>query len=152
VAERNDAIISIRPNYAEAILSGSKTIELRRRIPIIEVGTRLWIYATRPIGAVIGSAVIDGIVRDTPEALWNKFADSAGIGRADFDAYFEGAREAIGLLLVKAQRGRHIDIEQLRLMRSGFHPPQVIVRLTKSEADSLRELGRGKKVHKVRKK
>src|SRR4051794_32919901 len=49
VAEETDAIISIHPSYADAILAGEKTIELRRRIPNISQGARLWIYATRPI-------------------------------------------------------------------------------------------------------
>lgn len=139
----SDGIISIRPNFAEAILSGSKTVELRRRIPPIEVGTRLWIYATRPISAVVGSAVVDRIIRGTPDGVWAACAGEAAIERADFDAYFDGAAAAIGLELCDIRRGKPVAIEELRQMRSGFHPPQVITRLTQNEVVALKLLAGG---------
>jgi predicted transcriptional regulator len=58
VPDASDALISIRPGYANAILDGTKTIELRRRVPELVSGTRLWIYATRPTAAVVGVAPI----------------------------------------------------------------------------------------------
>lgn len=142
MAKVTDAIISIRPIFAEAILSGLKTVELRRRIPPIEVGTRLWIYATRPVAAVIGSAIVDQIIRGTPEYVWESCASGAGLGRRDFDAYFGGAAEAVGLTLTKVRRAKPIEMEQLRSVRNGFHPPQVIAKLTLAEAISLKALAR----------
>ena len=123
-------------------MSGLKTVELRRRIPPIEIGTRLWIYATRPVAAVIGSAIVDHIIRGTPEYVWESCALRAGIGRRDYDAYFGGAGEAIGLALTKVRRANPIKMEQLRSVRNGFHPPQVIAKLTLAEAVSLKALAR----------
>ncbi|MER8886713.1 ASCH domain-containing protein [Mesorhizobium sp. M0678] len=140
MAKSNEAIISIRPKFAEAILSGQKTIELRRRIPLISIGTRLWIYATRPVGAVIGSATVKRIIRGLPEEVWTKGGDLAGLDRESFDIYFDGAPEAIGLVLADMQRGRPISIEKLRLIRRGFHPPQVILRISDGEASTLQQL------------
>lgn len=143
MAERNDAIISIRPSYAEAILEGVKTIELRRRIPAISVGTRLWIYATRPVGAVIGMATVERIVRGEPEEIWIKFGQQAGIRRPDYDAYFDGAEEAVGLILAEVQRSvKYVEIERLRTLREGFHPPQVIMWINSNEAQSLRRMAK----------
>ena len=123
----NEAIISIHPRHAHAILDGAKTIELRRRIPSVSIGTRLWIYATRPLGAVIGTATVERIVRGEPEEIWLKFGHQTGIERPEYEAYFDGAREAIGLILSKAQRSlKHVAIEDLRDLREGFHPPQVL--------------------------
>ncbi|MDE0040937.1 MAG: ASCH domain-containing protein, partial [Candidatus Poribacteria bacterium] len=70
-----DALISIRPNFAEAILAGKKTVEIRRRIPALQVGTRLWIYATRPLGAIIGTAIVAKIIEGTPTELWKTCMD-----------------------------------------------------------------------------
>ncbi|TIN19258.1 MAG: ASCH domain-containing protein [Mesorhizobium sp.] len=128
------------PFVAEAILSGEKTIELRRRIPLIGIGTRLWIYATKPVGAVVGSATVKRIIRGLPEEVWAKGGDQAGIDRESFDIYFDGAVEAIGLVLEDIRPGRPISIEKLRLIRTGFHPPQVILRISDSEASSLLQL------------
>lgn len=137
----NDAIISIHPRHAHAILEGAKTIELRRRIPTLAVGTRLWIYATRPVGAVIGMATVERIVRGEPEQLWLEFGNQSGIDRLDFDAYFDGAEEAVGLLLVNARRSvAHVAIERLRSLREGFHPPQVMMSISNREAQLLRRM------------
>ncbi|OQW39135.1 MAG: hypothetical protein A4S12_11620 [Proteobacteria bacterium SG_bin5] len=137
----NDAIISIHPHHAQAILDGAKTIELRRRIPQLSVGTRLWIYATRPVGAVIGVATVEGIVRGEPEQIWLEFGDQSGIGRDDFDSYFDGSDVAIGLLLANAQRGtEQVAIEELRSLRQGFHPPQVMMTISNNEAAALQKM------------
>ena len=140
VEKFSEAIISIRPHFAEAILSERKTVELRRRIPPIEVGTRLWIYATRPAGSIVGVATVDTIVRGTLEAVWEAYSDRIAINRSDFDRYFAGAREAIGIQLSQVQRIAPIGIEKLRVWKEGFHPPQVLARITAPEANRLRQL------------
>jgi predicted transcriptional regulator len=140
VSKSGEAIISIRPKFAEAIVSGQKTMELRRRIPSIGVGTRLWIYATKPVGAVIGSATLDRIIRGLPQQVWSEGGDQAGVDREAYDVYFDGAPEAIGLVLKDIRRGQPVSIEKLRAIRAGFHPPQVILRISEGEASSLREL------------
>lgn len=137
MAKPGDAIISIRPNFAEAILSGAKTVELRRRIPPIEIGTRLWIYATRPTAAVVGSAIVNAIVRGTPDSVWDAYSTQVAISRDDYDGYFDGAKEAIGISLTKVCRVAAVEIKLLRQMRDGFHPPQVIAKLSKAEAHLL---------------
>lgn len=140
LAKNGEAIISIRPNFAEAILSGRKTVELRRRIPPIEVGARLWIYATRPTGSIVGVATIDTIFRGTPQAVWETYCDRIAVNRSDFDRYFAGAREAIGIRLSKVQRMKPIGIEELRIWKEGFHPPQVLARITAPEAKRLLQM------------
>ncbi len=140
VPEAIDAIISIRPNYAEAILSGTKTIELRRRIPELPAGTRLWIYATRPTGAVIGMATIQDVAKAHPATIWKKHRNGAGVDHASFKAYFNGAQQAVAILLTAVGHVGPITIDQLREIRDPFHPPQVLIRLTASETKALREL------------
>ncbi len=137
MATISEAIISIRPNFAEAILAGEKTVELRRRVPPIGVGTRLWIYATKPVGAVVGSASVKKLVRGTPDEVWEKCGERSGVNREVFDIYFDGAKWAIGLVLVNVHRRRPVPIEKLRLLRAGFHPPQVIAPISDEEAISL---------------
>lgn len=136
----SEAIISIKPNFAEAILSGDKSIELRRRIPQIATNARLWIYATLPVGAVVGSATVKRIIRGSPNEVWSKGGNQAGLNRASFDNYFDGAHEAIGIILSDVRRGRPVSIAKLRSIRSGFHPPQVIARISEAEAKTIQRL------------
>ena len=144
MAQIDEALISIKPGFAEAILDGRKTVELRRRIPPVQIGARLWIYATRPVASIVGIATIDTIFRGTPQAVWETYSDRIAINRHDFDQYFEGAREAIGIRLSFIQRVHPISIERLRLWKEGFHPPQVLSRLTPAEAKGLLEMSRFK--------
>lgn len=137
----SDAIISIHPRHAYAILDGAKTVELRRRIPPLSIGTRLWIYATRPVGAVIGVATVERIVRDDPAQIWLEFGDQSGIDRGTFDAYFDGSNVAIGLLLADIRPSpEQVAIEQLRSIRDGFHPPQVMMSISNHEAATLHQM------------
>jgi predicted transcriptional regulator len=135
-----DAIISIHPNYAEAILAGSKTIELRRRLPALPSGTRLWIYATRPTGAIIGVATIKEVARAHPTTIWKMYRYGVGVDHASFKAYFNGAQQAVAILLAAPRHIRPITIHQLCGIRDSFHPPQVLTRLTESESEALHEL------------
>lgn len=139
----SDVIISIRPNFAEAIFSGAKTTELRRRIPQIPVGTRLWIYATKPTGAVLGFARVDGVVSGSLEEIWVASVGQAGVSRAEFDDYFAGSEKGVALQLVDVQQGQPVSIANLKAIRPRFHPPQTIVRISDSESEVLNEMAFG---------
>ena len=134
MGECDDALISIRPKYARAILAGIKTVELRRRVPFVGRGTRLWIYATRPIGAIVGSAVIEEIIEGSPTEVWDKCMDRTAVTRSEFDEYFVGTEKALALVLSDVVRRREIGIEKLRELSEGFHPPQVLARLSREES------------------
>ena len=142
MTECSDAIISIRPEYADAILSGIKTVELRRRIPSIQVGTRLWIYATRPVGAIVGTAIVKEVLRGTPDEIWAAHSQHVAVNREVFDAYYVGTKSAIGILLTDIIRRKHVHIETLRKIRNGFHPPQVLSRISKSDSRSFHKLAK----------
>jgi predicted transcriptional regulator len=146
VADAEDAIISIHRAYAEAILSGAKTVEFRRKLPAISRYTRLWIYATRPTAAIVGFTTVLDIHRASPTVIWRKHRSKAGLDHAAFSAYFDGSEEAIAILLSVTHRIKPIDVGKLGKVRRSFHPPQVLTRLTASESKILRSLaGRPRK-------
>jgi predicted transcriptional regulator len=140
VPDSSDAIISIHPNHADAILAGKKTIELRRRVPKLKSGMRLWIYATRPTGAVVGVATIQEVAKAHPTIIWKNHRLGVGIDHASFKAYFNGAQEAVAIVLAAVRHVGPITVEQLREIRDTFHPPQVLTRLTMTESKALRKL------------
>jgi predicted transcriptional regulator len=59
------ALLSIRPEYAEAILNGTKRVEFRRTRFSRDVSF-IVIYATQPVGKVVGWFEVDGIETSTP--------------------------------------------------------------------------------------
>jgi predicted transcriptional regulator len=132
-----DAIISIRPDAADAILNGTKTVELRRKIPEIAIGARLWIYATRPVAAVVGIVAVTAVTKAHPPTIWQKHKDSADLDHVSFEKYFTGAQEAIAITLKSPERVGPISVDQLRKILTHFNPPRVLVRLTADDAEAL---------------
>lgn len=118
-------MLSVKPRFAEAILQGRKTIELRRRCPRVESGMPIILYATAPRMALVGKALVRSVASDWPGALWNRVKDLAEVSRKEYRDYFAGATLAYGIELTAAERlASEIPLAQLRQSIAGFHPPQ----------------------------
>jgi len=103
--ESLDIFVSIHPQYAEKILDGLKTIELRRRFPTLNGFTgRLLIYSTTPIKSVIGFAEIEDVHYLPIKELWAEYSKSAYISKSDFLEYFSGLTEGYAIELKNPQR------------------------------------------------
>lgn len=120
-----DVVFSIKPEYSREIVSGKKTIELRRRFPTtIPAGTRAFIYETSPTRAIAGVAAIGAVHKATPNDIWNSFSNQACIAKVDFDDYFAGTENAFAIELRNARPLRRpIELSELR-DRFSFEPPQ----------------------------
>lgn len=90
--------MSIRPIFANRLLTGEKQVEFRRRSPAKPI-THILIYATSPVKAVVGVAEIERLERGSPGRLWDEFRDVGGIGRSDFFRYFSGSREGFAYVV-----------------------------------------------------
>jgi predicted transcriptional regulator len=90
------ALLSIKAKYAEAIFVGRKTVEFRRSrlAPDIEVAI---VYATQPVGRIVGWFRVAGIAESTPDGLWRRFRGDGAVRRRDYFAYFEGADRAYAI-------------------------------------------------------
>lgn len=121
-----DAIfLSIKPHYAEEILIGNKTVELRRICPQVNRGGLVILYASSPVKAVLGAFTIERIVTAPPQALWSEVRGLAGISRTEFDDYYVGAERGIGLFVRSTHRAHTpFSLENLRRLWPEFHPPQ----------------------------
>lgn len=116
-------LISIQPRFANAILSGAKTIELRRTMPTLEPDALALIYSSTPTKALVGWASVEDIVRASPHALWKAHKDAAGITASEYRAYFAGRPHAYGLRLAHVESAdMPITLEELR--EHDLQPPQ----------------------------
>lgn len=122
---RRDFLVSIRPLYAEKIINGAKTVELRRRfVNEIDPGAVVLIYSSSPIQAIVGYAAISGVQRLPIEKMWRKHAEAACIRRRDFDSYFAGLEVGYAILLGTVRRFRQAFAAAELRKRFGFVPPQ----------------------------
>lgn len=119
-------LLSIKPEFAEKILTGEKRFEFRRVIPKQRVD-RVVVYASSPVCRLVGEFTVRRVVSAPPEELWRRARSCAGIPRRYFDAYFEGRTEAHAFEIAEVLRYDQ-PIDPLRIYR-GFRPPQSFVYL-----------------------
>ncbi|AEI37249.1 MAG: ASCH domain-containing protein [Zymomonas mobilis subsp. pomaceae] len=139
--DRSEAVISLWPEFAEAIVTGKKTVEFRRRIALpVETG-RLWIYSTKPVQAILGYARIRQIVTGTPHDLWSHYGEQAFLTEKQYKAYFENSDKATAFLLYDNQTISPISLTELRNIRPRFYPPQSLTWLSPEETSRLEAMG-----------
>lgn len=117
-------LLSIKPNFAEKILSGRKKYEYRKQVFKKQVQSVL-LYATLPIGKIIGEFYIDRILEDIPENLWNSTKTFSGISKLEYDSYFNGKGNAYAIKILRAKRfPSPIDPS---VFIDNFRPPQSFI-------------------------
>jgi predicted transcriptional regulator len=89
-------LLSIHPEFAEAIFDGHKHYEFRR-VLFKEDVNEVVVYATMPVARVIGSFKIVDIYEDAPKALWKKTKAVAGVTKEKFDSYFKDRTRAFAI-------------------------------------------------------
>lgn len=136
IGEERALLISLRPRFAEAILLGVKTVELRRTRLRIGIGATVLLYASGPISSLVGSARVRSVETGPTGELWSDVIDGCGLTRSEFDEYFAGCRwgTAVGL-----ERARRLESElPLSVLRvNEIEPPQSFRYLTPAQVDRL---------------
>jgi predicted transcriptional regulator len=118
-------LFSIRPFYAEKIVSGLKTVELRRKFPEFgTVGSTALIYSTSPVSAVTGTARIQNVFKLPLSKLWRIHGEAACVVKNDFDGYFAGQVHGFAIILDCAkQLKQQLSASELE-SEFGILPPQ----------------------------
>lgn len=136
--DARSVLVSIHARYAELILGGHKSVELRRRFDVSAAGSTLIIYATLPTAAVVGSAVVGAVERLPLRELWDRHGPRTAVSAGDFARYFDGTEEGCALLLSRPTRyERPIPLAELRT-RHGINAPQSYVYLGDAHRDLVR--------------
>lgn len=121
--EERALFISVKPQYADAILDGRKTVDLRRTRPNLPDGSLVILYSSTPTRAVVGWAQLIGVREGTPTEIWDEYGAAAAIEELDYDAYFDGTDQAFALELDDVVAAlRPIPLSVIRSI--GIQPPQ----------------------------
>lgn len=127
---QENVLISVEERHASNILSGHKTVELRRKALNILPGTRMWIYSKLPCGQVQGFTIVKNVVSDSPKEIWNHYGSQSAISKSEFDEYFFGT--ALGYVILLGETvvlDVILSLSTIREEISHFHPPQFFKRL-----------------------
>ena len=107
-----DVLLSIKPKYAETILSGDKRYEFRKTLFKRRGIRRIYLYASNHVGKIVGSFEIADILKGTPELIWEQCHQFGGIAREDFFEYFKGSQQAFAYKIKNVQKFRDgIDLQ-----------------------------------------
>jgi predicted transcriptional regulator len=130
-------MLSIRPRFAEAILRGDKTVELRRTRIHAHAGTLVVLYSSSPTRSVLGTAVLDEIIEAQPTELWPRVKDDAGVTQIEFDQYYENAARGYGLRLRDAvPLATPTSLHSIRA-NAGLEPPQSFRYVNRFQVEQL---------------
>lgn len=131
-------LVSVRPRFAALLLTGEKTVELRRVAPTVQAGATIAIYASSPTCELVGTGNIVTIATASPESIWDSHGHRTGLTRPEFDAYFDGASTAAAIEVedVKPLPSQR-SLAELRERLSGFRPPQSFRYLTPGQLAAL---------------
>lgn len=120
-------IISVKPKYAEKIIEGKKTIELRKCAPKrVSKNDRLLLYVTSPVKELWGLYKIKEIIVEEPKKFWELYGHKTGISENEFENYYKNSSKAFGIEIVEIQNYMKysIKLNSLRKLIPGFMPPQ----------------------------
>ena len=114
-------LLSIKPKYAEKILSGDKKYEFRRIIFKSRDVNKVIIYASSPVKKIVGEFDIEEILSLDIDLLWQETMSSSGISREFFDSYFNGKDFGHAIKVKNAKRfSKPLDLAAYNIER----PPQ----------------------------
>lgn len=97
-------LLSIKPRFAEAILSGQKIFEFRRTLFRRRDIDTVVVYASSPTSQVVGDFKICEVLQQSLDALWVSTRVGGGISREFFDEYFAGRSEGYALKVASPRR------------------------------------------------
>ena len=128
-------LISLSPDNADKILCGSKSVEIRRRFSKDWENKRATLYASRPVGALVGEAKIARVIAGHPERIWNHFGHLVGCKREEYDSYVGSRTNVYALVLDNVSAfSEEVPIAQLsHLLNLPLTPPQSYLRLRKNK-------------------
>lgn len=123
--ECRSIVLSVRPPMAEALMSGLKKHEFRRVRPRINRGDIVYVYATSPVSAILGTFTCGEISEGKPESLWRSLRASEHTPRETFEDYFAESELAAAIEVLEPEPwSEPLHLRAIRRQVATFSPPQ----------------------------
>jgi predicted transcriptional regulator len=133
-------LISVKPNWADRFFSIAtpKTVELRKGSfgQFLKADDRLLIYATLPVGEVIGEVRVRDRVQYWIDKLRSETENFAQVSPEDFNTYYRGKDYGVAVWVDRPKRFESA-IALAALKEAGIMPPQQLLKLSSEQVDTL---------------
>lgn len=115
-------LLSIKPKYADLILSGSKRVEFRRSWAKEDV-SMLVLYSSSPVQKIVGVVEVENTIIAPPKSLWETSVERCGgLTKDELRNYFSGKEQGVAVLLGQVFKPAE-HIKPLDVI-DNFVPPQ----------------------------
>ena len=87
-------LLSVKPEYIEEILNGTKRYEFRKARCKRQVD-KIILYAKAPISQVVAEVEVVEVLEDNLDIIWHRTKDFSGITKQSFNQYYRGKSSAV---------------------------------------------------------
>lgn len=132
-----NVLLSIKPEFAEKILTGEKQYEFRKtRFSKANYGDKVFLYASSPVQHLVGEFTIGQVIEKSPQELWTRFQDESGIEDSQrFFDYFDGDELGYAVTVTDPKQFE-VPIDPYDCMND-FHPPVSFKYVTNQLSNAL---------------
>jgi predicted transcriptional regulator len=124
-------LLSVKPRFADLIVSGTKQVEFRR-VWAQEPVPWIAVYSSTPTQQIIGIVEVESVVLASASTLWGLNGSlGGGLTRTELRSYFAGRVKGYAVMLGRVLRP-HAPVEPAEVIR-GFRAPQSFRYLTDPE-------------------
>lgn len=116
--ENTVALLSIHSEFAEAILTGKKTVEFRKT-KFSRPVKYILLYATRPVGEIVGLIELKNTHHGSPKQIWKSFGKSGAISKQRFFEYYRHNDQSVALEIEQAWSfGKGLSLSDIGISRA----------------------------------
>ena len=143
---KNFLLISIKPEYAQKILDGEKTVELRKTRTRLKPGDIVLVYVSSPQQVIAGFFEVESveIFENLPKQknnFWDKIKNKAHIKEKDFNDYYKRASIGVAIFITKVHKfDNTAKLIKLKQKIKNFTPPQSYRYLKPKEIEILESI------------
>lgn len=96
-------LMSIKPEYVNKIFNGTKRYEYRKKLCKQRID-KIIVYSSSPVKKVVGELIIDGVLYNQKEVIWDETNIYGGISKDKYDNYFKNSEFAVAFKIKKCIR------------------------------------------------
>lgn len=131
-------LLSVFPRFANKILAGIKTVELRKVPPKLSKGDLILLYVTSPEKSLQAVLRVTCIKSGSPDELWEETKERVALSYTEFKDYFNGTAVGCAISFDNIERlVTPLSLATLRTLLPGFQPPQIHRYLSAEELVTL---------------